>query len=139
MPRRNARQETMGVPRLECGQIQKSGDPVHVEQMCLTWMAREADGNDRQVGDDRVMLPIRQRHGGEQVVIADHRIGFEPSNELERLRQAHARKTIEAEVLEETTEVFAEKRVTPDTQHSHAENILPGRPEVQRPERTNGS
>jgi hypothetical protein len=35
--------------------------------------------------------------------------------------------------------VFAEKRVTPDTQHSHAENILPGRPEVQRPERTNGS
>ena len=129
----------MYVARLERRQIEKSSDSVHIEQVCFARMARETDRDDRQVGDGGIIFPIRQRHGGEQLVIANDDIGTVHRDELERLGQSDAGHAIETKILEEATEMFAEKRVTSDTQRSHAENIPPGRPEVQRPGGTNGT
>lgn len=55
--------------------VEKAGDAIHVEQVELFGVAREAHRDDRRVREQRVVLPLFQRNRRQHVVVADHYVG----------------------------------------------------------------
>jgi hypothetical protein len=113
----------MRVFGLERWQVEKTGDAVHILQMCFARVSRQAHRNDRYAGEDGILLPRPKRHRGEQIVVADNGVRIMNSDQLRRATDANAWDRLDPHSVEKATEVFAQVRMSTDAQNAHVFNI----------------
>src|SRR5215208_1226691 len=110
----------------ERGHVEKSGDPVHVEQVPLGGAAGQADGDHGCVGQDLVALPRAEWRRRQQVVVTDDDLGAAVPRRVHRAVDAHGAHRVEAEVAETQAEVVAEVLVPTHAQCSQGSSLSVG-------------
>ena len=64
-------------------------------------------------------LPGVERRGGEQIVVADHRVDVVLRRQASVASRAHTRHGVDAQLLEVPSEMLAQKWMPGNTQHAH--------------------
>src|SRR5262249_4276327 len=132
-------EQTLSVFALERREIEKTGDTVRVEQVCVTRVAREAHGDERNSRTQRVALPARQRRGCQQIIITNDRVEVAGRNQRHRLLHADTWHGLRAEVVEVATQMLSQKRMSGDAHHTHGSNIPNTARAVQRRNNTSNA
>src|SRR6266480_994465 len=100
---------------VERWQVEKARYAIHVEQLQLLGVTREADSDDRSVGEEHIVLPHLQRQRREHVVVADDDVGRNFPGKIRGGIQPHGVAGRDSQFSEVSRDVLTQKAMTRNT------------------------
>ena len=96
---------------IECRQIEKSADTVHIEQMCLVGSPRETHSDYRRFREQLIPLPGFERKRHEYFVFADYQVWLEQSRDHKGIAEAYRIPCLDSETREKSREMVGQIRM----------------------------